>query len=414
MEVKKKVIWLVNKHAAPMQYNATNLRTFKLAHYFGEMGHDVRIICSGYVHNRNINIMKSSSLYEEQVFDGVKYIFIKTTPYTKNGLKRIYSLYEFSKIVPKLQQLSKPDVIIHTTNIPFDYNVFSYAKKIKAKYIVEVVDLWPESFVAFGIIKKNNPLLKLMYKVERYLYTKADKIVFSMEGGRDYIKDKKWDIENGGSVDLSKVEYLNNGTDIDDFDYNKVNWIIHDKDLEDDSIRKIIYLGSIRLANNLKQLIDAAVEFKDKRDLKFLIYGDGEDRPALELYCKNNNLDNVIFKEKWVELKYVPYILSKSYMNIINYKPNSIERYGGSQNKLFQALSSSKPVCSNAGMGYSLIRKYNLGIDEEFKNTKEYASAIQSLLDLSPSDYMAMCLRSRETAEMFDLKKTAKKYMELI
>ena len=73
------------------------------------------------------------------------------------------------------------------------------------------------------------------------------------------------------------------------------------------------------------------------------------------IICKKETISNVIFKEKWVNPKYIPYILSKSNLNILNYIPNYIWKYGAIQNKLFQYLASGKPILSNLKMGYCLI-----------------------------------------------------------
>ena len=54
---------------------------------------------------------------------------------------------------------------------------------------------------------------------------------------------------------------------------------------------------------------------------------------------KKENLKNVKFKGK-VEKKYIPYILSKSNLNILNYKQADTWKYGGSQNKQFEYLAS--------------------------------------------------------------------------
>ena len=356
-------------------------------------------------------MLDSNEQYAIKEYDGVKFVHIKSLHYKSNGLKRILSIFQFSRKLLKLRhELPKPDVIIHTSNIPFDYWIYTCARKLDAKYLIEVVDLWPESFVAFGLIGKKNPLLSLMYKVEKLLYARADKLIFSMEGGRDYIIEKKWDKGSGGSIDLSKVYYLNNGVDISDFEQNRRQYKLADAILEDTKLKKVVYLGSIRKANNLKWLIDAASYLKTDKSVVFLIYGDGDERPFLESYAKD--LGNVLFKEKWIEPQYVPYVLCNSYINIINYMPNAIERYGGSQNKLFQALASGRPVCSNIGMGYSIINKYKVGIDKRFADAWEYAQAIKSLLSLPQEEYDAMCERARNVAKEFDLRSLAKFYDE--
>jgi glycosyltransferase involved in cell wall biosynthesis len=297
---------------------------------------------------------------------------------------------------------------------PFGNITCFTARKLNARYIAEVLDLWPESFVAFGLVKKSNPFLKLSYFFEKWLYNKADNVVFSMEGGKDYIVEKKWDKESGGPIDLSKVHYINNGVDLSDFDSFKEKFILDDKDLEDKTIFKVVYLGSIRLANDLKRLIDAAILLKEQSKIRFLIYGDGGDRKTLEDYCLKNNIDNVIFKQKWIDPKYVAYVLSHSDLNILNYMPNEIFRFGGSQSKFFQYLASGKPICSNLKMGYCLINKYKLGIAKRFDTDHEYANAILSIKELSIEQYQDMCMRVRNLASSFDYPILTKKVSVLL
>ena len=73
-----------------------------------------------------------------------------------------------------------------------------------------------------------------------------------MEGGRDYIIKKNMSLENGGRVDLKKVYHINNGVDLESFEYNKKNISIEDNDLESECF-KVIYAGSIRQVNNVKK-----------------------------------------------------------------------------------------------------------------------------------------------------------------
>ena len=195
-----------------------------------------------------------------------------------------------------------------------------------------------------------------------------------------------------------------------------INACIEDKDLENNSFFNVTYIGSIRLANNLKKLIDAAevIKYKNIKNINFLIYGDGDERYFLENYCKINNIDNVIFKEKWVELKYVPYILSRSSLNILNYMPNPIVRFGGSQSKSFQYMASGKPICSNLNMGYCPITKNNVGISKEFKDAEEYANAILYFKNMNIEEYQEVCNHSRKLAENYDYKKLTLEFQKLL
>jgi glycosyltransferase involved in cell wall biosynthesis len=409
-----KRIWYISHYIAPPDFD-THSRAIKFAQYLTEAGYEVIIFASGFLHNKNIDLIPGNRKFLEKEYGNLRFVHIKTRKYENNGFFRIYSLLQFSlRIFFLRKKFPKPDIIIHTAQVPFENFTYFTAKKLRAKYIIEVLDLWPESFVAYGIMSRKNPLLALAYMTEKWLYKRADKIVFSMEGGRDYVIEKRWNTENGGPVDLGKIYYINNGVDLQDFDRNKIQYTIDDPDLNDNSVFKITYIGSIRLANNLKQLIDAAALLKGYPNIKFLIYGDGSERKKLEQYCKENSIDNVAFKQKWIELKYVPYVLSKSSLNVINYMPSDILRYGGSQGKLFQYLASGKPICSNQKMGYCIIEKNNLGISKSFESNQEFSDALLSFYTMDKNAYKETGERVRKAAAEFDYKVLAERLINAL
>ncbi|MEG1572585.1 MAG: glycosyltransferase family 4 protein [Bacteroidales bacterium] len=414
MEILKKKIWLINQYAMPPKLES-RLRTIKFAHYLSEIGYDVTIFASSVMHNMDINLITDNAKYMEKTYDDLHFVHIKTKQYKKNGFARIIGLLQFPiRFCLIAKNFNKPNIIIQTATVPFGNIIYFFAKKINAKYIVEILDLWPQSLVDLGMLSKRNPILMVWYYLEKWLYKKADTIVFSMEGGKEYICDNKWDLGHGGPIDLNKVYYINNGVDLNDFNRYKQEYIVKDLDLQDESIKKIIYLGSIRLANNLQKLIDTAVFLKEQKDIKILLYGDGDDRQFLEKYCLENNLDNVIFKEKWIDPKYVPYVLSKARVNVLNYMPGNFGKYGGSQSKLFQYLAAGKPICSNLNMMYDIINKYDVGISREYTSATEYAEVLSDLVNLNDEKYQALSQRAQEAAKNFDYEFLTKRMAKLV
>ena len=413
--MKRKRIWLINPFAMPPLYEA-RVQTLKRAYYLMQNEYDVTIVSGSFLHNKELNLIDDNSLYLETMYDDIfHFIHIKNTNYTSNGFMRVLSLLEFHfKLWWLAKKFEKPDYISHLAAVPFGNITYFIAKKLKAHFIVDVVDLWPESFVAYGLASKSNPIIKFSYLTERWLYHKAEAIVFTMEGGKDYIMEKGWEKRRFLNVDLNKVFYINNGVDINDFNSNKWSYTLSDEDLLDSSKFKVVYIGSIRLANNLKSLINAA-EYLQKYDvIKFLIYGDGDDREYLMNYCIKNNLKNVVFKSKWVELKYVPFILSKSSLNILNYKPSALFRFGASQSKSFQYMASGRPICSNVKMNYCPIERFNIGIAASFKDSKSYADAILSFYQMEKTQYDDMCARAKIAAQEYDYKVLTDKFISVL
>ena len=265
----KKRVWLVNYYAMPPEHES-RLRTIKFAHHLNNSDFETKIISSSFLHNKNINLISNGLAFIERSYNGLDFIHLNTKSYSSNSYYRFWSLLIFHfKLHFFSKKFDKPDYIIHTCAPPFGFITVFTALKLKAKYIAEVLDLWPESFLAFGLISKNNPILKISYMVEKWIYKKANKLIFSMEGGIDYLTEKKWLKSLGGKINDNNIHYINNGVDIKDFDFNKITYRLNDKDLEDDKSFKIIYIGSVRLANNIKRLVDAAYLLKIQIRLNF-------------------------------------------------------------------------------------------------------------------------------------------------
>lgn len=409
-----KKIWLVNKYAMPPKYES-RLRTNKFAHYLQLKGYDVTIFGCSIMHNMNMDLITDGSLYIERQYDDLKFVHVRSAQYgSATGLKRIWSeiLFHYN-LVKVMKRLPKADLIVATTDALILNPVMDFAHKNGIKYVKEVLDMWPDIFVDMGLIDKKNPAMKYLWYRAKKNYSEADASVFSLTGCFDYIRNNKWDKENGGPISMEKIFYINNGVDLKDFDRWKLTNVLDDEDLKSDK-KKIIYLGSIRLVNNVAQLIKAAENLQDITDAEFLIYGDGDDRENLIKYCKEHGLKNVKFKAKWTEPKYVPYILSQSYVNILNYINSDFAKYGISSSKMFQYMASGKPIVCNINIPQCPITSNQIGIAHEMKDEWDYALSIKKLLLLPEDEYRAMCLRARETAKDYDYEHLTWKMIDVI
>lgn len=410
----KKRIWMINPYCSPPE-KETRLRTIKMAQYLQEDGYDVIIFCGSALHNSDYNYINNDAKYIKKIYNGIKFVQIKNRNYQSNMAFRLLSLKEFYVRLFEIYEIfEKPDLIIHVLTVPFGKEVKKIVERTNAKYFGEVLDLWPESFVEYGLINKANPILPRLRKIEKDFYYDVDELFFSMEGGKDYIIERKWDKRDYHPIDLTKVHYLNNGVDLQDFYYNLDNYQLHDTDLDNDNSYKIVYLGSIRLANDVKQIIDAVALLKEYKNIVLLIYGDGEERNNLEEYVKKHHFHNVVFKEKHIDIEYVPYVLSRSNLNILNYKQTNILRFGASQSKLFQYLASGKPICYNNDQKYNLISEYNLGVAKRFISNYEYANGLKEIINYSSERVEEISETSHQLVKQFDYKYLTKQLEVII
>lgn len=396
-------IWIINHYAMPPEYEM-RLRTIMMAKYLQEFGHNVKIFCASTIHNTDTNLIdKNGPLFIEKNYNGLEYVHIKTSEYAGNGFTRVKNMIEFPlKLIKVSKKMNEnPDVIVCDLGALLAPLPYFISKKKKARFIFEVRDLWPESIIEYKKLSRKNILVKMMYVIEKWMYKKSEKIVFTMEGGRDYIIEKGWD----KVIDLSKVHHINNGVDLDSFNENKARFILNDDDLNNDDTFKVIYVGSIRLANNVKKIVEAAKIIQDRgfNSIQFLIYGEGSDRVPLMNFCKENNISNVKFKGQ-VEKRLIPYILSKSDLNILHFEQNSLKKYGGSLNKMFEYFASGKPTLSDCEFGYDIINRYKAGVSKDITQSEQLSEEILKFYEMDEKQYGEFCSNALKAANDYDYK----------
>lgn len=402
-------IWLINHYAVPPKYYPLARQTC-FAKYLMEMGHTVTIFAASTVHNSTMNLITDGRPWREETVDGVHYVYIKCKGYQGSGLKRIYNICEFAWKLPGVcRRFPKPDTIVATSMPPTSCAMgIHLARKYKCKGIAEIADLWPESIVAYGIAGPRNPAVIGLRWLEKWIYTHADDVVFTMEGAYDYIVEQGWEKD----IPRSKVHYINNGVDLEAFHYNREHYQVDDSDLSNPEQFNVIYTGSIRKVNNLGLLLDAAKEVRDPK-VKFLIWGDGDERLILEQRVRDEGIGNVVFKGK-VEKKHVPYIVSNADLNIAHNTPMTLFRFGISFNKLFDYLAAERPVLCDFPCPYNPAIQCGAGISVDDPTSKNIALAIEQMSRLPAEAYEVYCKAAKATAEVYDFKNLTKKLVEVI
>lgn len=401
-------VWIVNYYTS-IPDKVSNPRYLQFAKHFMEKGWNVTIFNANYWAADNIQ------LFEKRQYGEYDFVHVKAPRYDGNGLKRMYSIWGFAwRLYSHCREFEKPDVILHNIHTPFDYPVVWIAKKLKAKYVAEAWDMWPEDFIKLGLVSSKNPILKFFYEVEKRLYDRADQIVFTFLGALEYLRRKGWTTETGGKIDMSRVHYINNGIDLEQFEKDKVSYPRKDDDINMQGVFKIVYLGAVNLANHIQTLIDAAALLQNDRRYLFFIYGDGAHRKQIEQYAADHQILNVHFKEKHIPLCECAWVVSQATVNVMNYKKD-FGHLGVSSGKMFQYLAAGKPIVCNVGIAYDdVITDNNLGIARDLHTAEEFASAIKSLAEQPQDSYDKMCERVRQTAQRFDYKRLAAEEIKVI
>lgn len=417
----KKNVWIINHYAGNMPF-AKGGRHYWFADFLHREGYLPVVFACNSKHNPGTEVFyETNKLWEEHIAHEIEtpFVYVKARRYNGNGKSRIFNMIDFYRNVKKVakeyvKEHNKPDIIYASSVHPLSLVAgIQLAKYFGVKCICEARDLWPEAIVAYSSrVKKGSIIANILYAGEKWIYRKADALIFTQEGGADYIREHKWDKDSGGSIDMSKVYHINNGVDLSAFHQNIKEFWLDDVDMDNSDAYKVVYTGAIRRINNLGLIVDAAKLIKDSK-IKFIIFGEGDELNVLKKRVVDENIANVVFKGS-VNKQYIPSIVVRSDLNVVHWEMNPLLRVGESYNKAFEYFAAGKPVFYTVRPGYSIVEKYQCGRLTEGFTPVDIARGIQGMAKLSEEEKKRMATNARKVAEIYDFKNLTKKLIEII
>ena len=144
-----------------------------------------------------------------------------------------------------------------------------------------------------------------------------------------------------------------------------------------------------------------------------MIYGEGPYREELMKKCKEEKIDNVIFKG-FVDPKYIPNIMTKCDLALLHGVNHSVFKYGTSQNKMFTYLAAGKPIVSTFPNKYDLITRFNCGKTVQNDSIDEYYDLINYFYKLPKDKYNEYCKNSENLSKKYDYSELSKKMIKII
>ena len=396
-----KNIWFINEHDAPPEFEKTR-RRYDMCKYLLRLGkYKLHIICGAFLHGTQNKYTYGKNQKKNVNIDGIDVHILKGVKYSSN-IKRIFSMLIFMLrvIFFKFPKDNKPEIIYASSPHLFAaLGALILAKKNKAKYILEIRDLWPETWVQMKIIKKNGIIHKFFLKLEKYLYKKADRIIFLGENF-NYILSL--------GIDKNKIYTVSNGVDLEEFDKNMNSPIKLD-------IEKfnITYTGAVGIANNLDELLDLA-KLIDNDAIIFNIVGHGPLKEHLKNRVEKEKILNVKFYEP-IDKIFVPSLLKSSDILIVLLLNIDLYKVGMSLNKVFEYLASSRPILFYGNTVSDYVARSNSGISVPAGGILKLRDACLKLYNMSTEEREELGRNGRNyVEENFDWRVLANKVDQII
>ncbi|MDM5157392.1 glycosyltransferase family 4 protein [Bacillus sp. DX1.1] len=203
----------------------------------------------------------------------------KMRKYTRNLFRRLMLYIEVALrfILAICKDKEKYDYVFVSTPSIFVAVTGMFAKKrMKAKLILDVRDLWPESLIGVGFFNKKW-ILKIAYKLENSIYHAADQIIINSKGFFSYIVSK--------GIEPKLISFIPNSLTEEELS-------IVPKENNSDNLT-IIYTGNIGLAQDITKLISVAEYLQDYKNITFKIIGYGYKKNDIEERIQNKTLSNI-------------------------------------------------------------------------------------------------------------------------
>lgn len=363
-------------HYFPPEVNAPATRTYEHCRKWVEMGHQVTVLsCVPHHPMGRAYPGYRNKLIHVEYKDGIKAIKILTYITANEGFLKRTLNYVFYMVMAILVApfLSKTDVVISTSPQFFNGLAGYIVSRIKrAPWLLEIRDLWPESIVAVGAIQ-NERMISALEAIERFVYRKADHIVAVTNAFKRHIE------QHGG--DAAKITVIRNGVDLTFFRE------LPPDDAYADQIGvagKFVasYVGTHGMAHGLDTIIGAAELLRERKDIVFLMAGDGAERSRLQEEIARRGLQNIIMLGQ-LPKDDMPKLWSVSDVSLVLLR-NLDLFLTVIPSKIFESMAMKKPIVLGVkGESREIIEAADAGITIEPENASELAQAIEHLADSS-------------------------------
>ena len=234
-----------------------------------------------------------------------------------------------------------------------------YKKLRKVPLYTWVLDLWPESLAAAGGINNRyilsffERLVRSEYKWSDKLFTSSKSFDLSILRYGDY-KDKivyypQWSDGNHSNMDYTNLTNI----------LNKKG--INEKAVFDKESFKVMFAGAVGEAHGMECNLQAALLTKERKNIKWVIVGDGRKLPWVQQFVKKHGLEKTVLTLGRFPSETMPLFFKKADVMLASltdsplfnlYAPAKISSY----------MASGRPIIANLnGEGAEVVKNAECG-----------------------------------------------------
>ncbi len=381
-------VWMLN-HYAGLPTTTPATRTFDLSKELVKVGHRVTVFACSFNHySLAEEQLRPLQLFNCTELEGVHFVWIRGIPYQKNNVWRFLniSVYALFAFVIGLWLTPRPDIVIGTTVHPLaPVSAFFISCVRRARFWLDITDIWPQSLIDLGHLKPNGNTVKLLSALESFSLRHAEIVMSVLPNIATYLQDK--------GLGNKPTIWIPNGISADRIP-SQVKPPLH----IENSRFTVMYAGGFAPAHALEVVLQAASLIQSRghnSSIRFILVGDGPEMGAVKSYIQKHRLKNVELPG-FVAKSSLYDILVKADAFLVTGKNLSVYRYGISFNKLFDYLLASRPVIFALDSYNNPIADAGAGLTVDAENPEALAVAIIRLKNTPEGEKREMGIRGRQ------------------
>ena len=360
-------------HYYPPEVNAPASRLSEHARIWREAGHEVTVVTCAPNHPAGqLYPGYRNRLWQEETIDGIRVIRLWTYLAANEGfLPRIanYLSYLFSLLF-WMRRLPQADMVMSTSPQFFCGLAGWFLKRRKRPWVLEIRDLWPESIVTVGAMKRG-AAIRAIERVEAFAYRKADLVVSVTDGFVPHIRARR---------PKGPIAVIKNGVDLSHFasDPAAADAFRTEHGLTGKFVAS--YVGTHGMAHGLQAVIAAAERLRDRDDIAFLMVGGGAERETIKTMRDAKGLTNIVMLGQLPKTA-MPAVWGASNAALVLLK--RVDTFKTViPSKMFEAMALGVPMILGVeGEAKALMEEGGAGIAITPEDDAELAAAILRLAD---------------------------------
>jgi glycosyltransferase involved in cell wall biosynthesis len=338
-----------------------------------EAGHDVSVVTSFVQHKeRTVPERYRGRRIVREREEGLDVWRVFSTPgYGRDLRSRLasYGTFAWWAFLAGMRA-PRPDVVVASSpSLPAAAGAALVARARRARFLLEVRDLWPDSAVAMGLVSDPRAIAAAR-RLERFCYRRAERVVALTEGIRDGLV--------AAGVSPARVTLITNGIDLPAEGEPAAGNGAAPVPVPADAF-VAMYVGAHGTYNALGTALDAAERLRAEPAIRFVLVGGGDQKSALVREAERRRLSNVSFVDP-VPKRDVPSWLARADACLLPYQDRELFA-GALPNKAFDYLGAGRPIIASAPEGEltRLVRDAGCGLAAPAEDGAALAEAVRRL-----------------------------------